>query len=158
MPKLLQETGRITEAAVAKAKDGGPLPVQLISPGWGSSGYYSAEVLEAAVTADLFPAGTHMYADHPTAEEAKARPVRSIKDLMSVTATPGRIATDRITELDGATGDPAAAHERWVRQIPLRRYGAPAEFGRVAAFLLSPAASFVSGVMVPVDGGMTRAI
>ena len=71
---------------------------------------------------------------------------------------PGRIATDRITELDGATGDPAAAHERWVQQIPLRRYGAPAEFGRVAAFLLSPAASFVSGVMVPVDGGMTRAI
>ena len=38
------------------------------------------------------------------------------------------------------------------------RYGEPAEFGRVAAFLLSPAASFVSGTMVPVDGGMMRAL
>lgn len=94
MPKLLQETGRITEAAVAAAKDTGRIPVQLVSPGWGSSGYYSAEVLEAAVADELFPAGMHMYADHPTAEEAKARPVRSIKDLVSVSTAPARIATD----------------------------------------------------------------
>ncbi|CAM5710032.1 SDR family oxidoreductase [Streptomyces hirsutus] len=39
-------------------------------------------------------------------------------------------------------------------RIPLRRYGTPAEFGRAAAFLLSPAASYVTGVMVPVDGGV----
>ncbi|HWJ83467.1 MAG TPA: SDR family oxidoreductase [Nocardioides sp.] len=71
---------------------------------------------------------------------------------------PGRIATDRVAELDAATGDAAAAHERTAAQIPLRRYGAPAEFGRVAAFLLSPAASYVSGAMVPVDGGMLRAL
>ena len=45
-----------------------------------------------------------------------------------------------------------------VRTIPLGRYGEPAEFGRAAAFLLSPAASFVNGAMLPVDGGMTRAI
>ena len=34
----------------------------------------------------------------------------------------------------------------------------PEEFGRAAAFLLSPAASFVSGAMLPVDGGMLRAL
>ncbi|MGH1555238.1 SDR family oxidoreductase [Streptomyces sp. L7] len=39
-------------------------------------------------------------------------------------------------------------------RIPLRRYGTPDEFGRVAAFLLSPAASYLTGIMVPVDGGM----
>lgn len=71
---------------------------------------------------------------------------------------PGRVGTDRVAELDAATGDPERAREAAVRSIPLRRYGAPEEFGRVAAFLLSPASSFVSGSMLPVDGGMLRAL
>nr|MBA3524342.1 SDR family oxidoreductase [Geodermatophilaceae bacterium] len=41
---------------------------------------------------------------------------------------------------------------------PLRRYGEPAEFGRTAAFVLSPAASYLTGIVVPVDGGMLRAL
>jgi 3-oxoacyl-[acyl-carrier protein] reductase len=71
---------------------------------------------------------------------------------------PGRVGTERVAELDAATGDEEAAQEFWKERIPLRRYGAPAEFGRVAAFLLSPAASFVTGTMVPVDGGMSRSL
>jgi len=71
---------------------------------------------------------------------------------------PGRVETDRVIELDAASGDPEAARAAGVALIPLRRYGAPEEFGRVAAFVLSPAASFVSGVMLPVDGGMLRAL
>jgi len=66
---------------------------------------------------------------------------------------PGRIATDRMTQLDALSGDPEASHARNCASIPLGRYGTPEEFGRAAAFLLSPAASYVSGVMVPVDGG-----
>ena len=42
--------------------------------------------------------------------------------------------------------------------IPLRRYGQPDEFGRVAAFVLSPAASYLSGSMIPVDGGAFRSL
>jgi len=71
---------------------------------------------------------------------------------------PGRIATDRALELDQASGDADAARARLEAATPLRRYGDPAEFGRAAAFLLSPAASYVSGVMLPVDGGALRAI
>lgn len=71
---------------------------------------------------------------------------------------PGRVGTERVAELDAATGDAEAARAAAVRTIPLRRYGEPEEFGRVAAFVLSPAASFVSGAMLPVDGGMLRAL
>lgn len=71
---------------------------------------------------------------------------------------PGRIATDRVRELDALRGDPDQVRERQSAQIPLRRYGDPAELGRVAAFLLSPAASYVTGVMMPVDGGAIPAI
>lgn len=69
---------------------------------------------------------------------------------------PGRVATARTKHLDAAGGDEAAARAKSESMIPLRRYGDPAEFGRVAAFLLSPAASYLSGVMLPVDGGLLR--
>ena len=71
---------------------------------------------------------------------------------------PGRIATDRIIEIDERSGDPDAARTRSEAGIPLRRYGRPEEFGRVAAFALSPAASYLTGLMIPVDGGMLRSV
>jgi 3-oxoacyl-[acyl-carrier protein] reductase len=71
---------------------------------------------------------------------------------------PGRIRTERIVELDEASGDPEAARAAAVAAIPLGRLGEPSEFGRAAAFLLSPAASFVSGAMLPVDGGLLRSL
>jgi 3-oxoacyl-[acyl-carrier protein] reductase len=67
---------------------------------------------------------------------------------------PARIDTDRVRELDGLSADPEATRAANESRIPLRRYGAPEEFGRTAAFLLSPAASYLTGIMVPVDGGM----
>jgi 3-oxoacyl-[acyl-carrier protein] reductase len=71
---------------------------------------------------------------------------------------PGRIATDRIAEIEAASGDAAAARARAEAAIPLRRVGRPEEFGRVAAFALSPAASYLTGVMIPVDGGVLRTL
>lgn len=71
---------------------------------------------------------------------------------------PGRVATERVAELDAASGDAEAARAAAIATIPLGRYGEPEEFGRAAAFVLSPAASFVSGSMLPVDGGMLRAL
>jgi 3-oxoacyl-[acyl-carrier protein] reductase len=71
---------------------------------------------------------------------------------------PGRIATDRIIELDESSGDPEGARAKAEAGIPLRRYGRPEEFGRIGAFALSPAASYLTGVMIPVDGGMLRSV
>ncbi|WP_274556783.1 SDR family oxidoreductase [Streptomyces spiramyceticus] len=66
---------------------------------------------------------------------------------------PGRIDTDRVRQLDALSGDGDAARARSESRVPLRRYGRPEEFGRAAAFLMSPAASYVTGVMLPIDGG-----
>ncbi len=71
---------------------------------------------------------------------------------------PGRIATERVRELDASTGEDEAARSAAEKTVPLGRYGERAEFGRAAAFLLSPAASFLPGVMLPVDGAMLRAL
>ena len=84
------------------------------------------------------------------AEEVGPRGVR-VNGLM-----PGSIDTERIREVDAASGDPVAARRTAEAATPLRRYGEPAEFGRTAAFLLSPAASYITGAVVPVDGGAQR--
>jgi 3-oxoacyl-[acyl-carrier protein] reductase len=71
---------------------------------------------------------------------------------------PGSILTDRIKEIHQASGDPERAKSTAEKSIPLRRLGDPDEFGRVAAFLLSPAASYVSGIAMSVDGGALPSI
>jgi 3-oxoacyl-[acyl-carrier protein] reductase len=71
---------------------------------------------------------------------------------------PVRVATDRVREVDALSGDPDEVRARLSQNIPLRRYGEPEEFGQAAAFLLSPAASYITGAMIPVDGGAIRSI
>jgi len=79
------------------------------------------------------------------------------------TLVPGRIATDRLTYLDSVNAQKAGIaveeqRKRALSTIPLGRYGAPEDFGRVGAFLLSDAASYITGTAVPVDGGLIKTI
>jgi 3-oxoacyl-[acyl-carrier protein] reductase len=63
-----------------------------------------------------------------------------------------------VAELDASTGDAEGARAKALAGIPLGRYGRPEEFAAAAVFLLSPVSGFVSGVMLPVDGGMLRSL
>lgn len=67
----------------------GTAPVKLIAPGWGSSGYYPAEVLERDGPT-LFRAGTKMYWDHPTVSEEMERPEGSLRNLAAVLISDAR--------------------------------------------------------------------
>ena len=76
---------------------------------------------------------------------------------------PGRLDTDRVRELDEINGkkqgiSAADAKAKSIGSIPLGRYGDPTEFGRVGAFLLSNAASYLTGATVQVDGGLIRSV
>jgi 3-oxoacyl-[acyl-carrier protein] reductase len=93
-----------------------------------------------------------------------------IKSLVSEIApiringvAPGRFDTERVRSLDEAraaeTGSSVEAIQAETRaRIPLGRYGDPDELGRVVAFLMSPAASYLDGVILSVDGGMIRSL
>lgn len=83
MPQPLSERGRLLEATGTDATST-RRRIQIITPGWGSSGYYSADVLERAASNKVIPAGTHMYFDHASDSERSDRPERSVRDIAAV--------------------------------------------------------------------------
>lgn len=90
---MMSEAGDLAPEFVALVEKAvrrdGTIPIKVIAPGWGSSGYYPAEVLQRdGPTA--FPAGLQMFWDHQTATEEAERPEGSLDDLAAVLTTPAR--------------------------------------------------------------------
>lgn len=90
MPQQLTESGRLLEATSTSDTGAVRRPIQIITPGWGSSGYYSAAVLEAAAADRIIPAGTHMYFNHASQTERADRPERDVRDIAAVLAEDAR--------------------------------------------------------------------
>lgn len=76
-PELIREAG----AGGTVTADGKTALITIATPGWGSSGYYSAEVLKAAATAGVFPKGTQQHIDHLSEAEARSNPAGSLATL-----------------------------------------------------------------------------
>ncbi|MFF2010359.1 SDR family oxidoreductase [Streptomyces sp. NPDC058195] len=129
---------RLARAAAAELGDGGVI-------GFVLSGSVYEPIGGLTISNGLRP-GLAGFAKS-LADELGPRGIRVVGVL------PARIDTDRVRELDALSGDAEAARAAGAALIPLRRYGTPEEFGRAAAFLLSPAASYLTGIMLPVDGG-----
>jgi 3-oxoacyl-[acyl-carrier protein] reductase len=76
---------------------------------------------------------------------------------------PGRIDTDRLKALDESNAKKAGVSVTEIQkqvhqQIPMGRYGTIEEFGKAGAFLLSPAASYITGASLQVDGGLLKTV
>jgi 3-oxoacyl-[acyl-carrier protein] reductase len=76
---------------------------------------------------------------------------------------PGRFDTDRVRSMDESRAERTGRSADEIRRaaaesIPLKRYGEPEELARVAAFLLSDAASYLSGAAIQVDGASVTAV
>ncbi|MBG0854290.1 SDR family oxidoreductase [Streptomyces spinoverrucosus] len=132
---------RLSRAAAAELGEGGVIGFVL------SSSVY--EPIPGLATSNALRPALAGYAKG-LADELGPRGIRVVG------LVPAHIETDRARELYGPSRDPDSAFERAAAGIPLRRFGTPDEFGRSAAFLLSPAASYLTGAMLQIDGGVRK--
>jgi len=95
---------------------------------------------------------------------AKTLATETARDGITVnTLLPGAITTDRTVQLGRAMAERQKisveeAAQRSAQTIPVGRFGTPAEFGAVAAFLASPLAAYVTGSLIRIDGGSLRSV
>lgn len=102
-------TGELVPLVEKAVKQDGTAKIKIIQAGQGSSGYYPADVLKR--DASVFAEGTHIYLDHPTADEEKTRPERSIKDLA------GSLTGPAVWEESGSAGPGLYAPVKFIDSV-----------------------------------------
>lgn len=160
---VLAETDVVPLVEAHVRKDG-TVPIRIISPGWGSKGYYSEETLREADKNRTFPRGLKMFWDHPTSSEANERPERSLRDLAAVfdsdakynpngPAGPGLYTNARVFEAYRPAIDELGAHiGPSIRAVGTARWGeAEGKAGPIIERILS--AQSVDFVTSPGRGG-----
>jgi hypothetical protein len=158
---------------VGKADSSGlAIDVHIISPGWGSSGYYSDTVLTEACKKRVYPEGMHMHWDHPTRQQEEDQPARTLKDFVGVLTEdghydpngwdgPGVYAkakifpewVDKIKAMDGHIG---ISH--YVSGTAEAGEAPDGKKGRIIKELIADALNTVDFVTVPGAGGHYRTL
>ncbi len=161
---LLEATESEFESALGRHLLAGHLLVRRLLPGMAAEGYGRViNVISTSVREPIPNLGVSNTTRGAVASWAKTLSRELPPGVTINNVLPGFTDTDRLTSL--AEGRAARAgttaadiQAGWRAQIPEGRLGRPEELGAVIAFLASPAASYVRGVSLPVDGGRLRSI
>jgi NAD(P)-dependent dehydrogenase (short-subunit alcohol dehydrogenase family) len=156
-------SARLVELVLPKMAEGGCVVLTASS----SAYLVSSPEIDAAINAltsddssSLMPFATTPEMAYPISKRAVIRLVGRMAEAFGarnariVSISPGLIDTAAARK----EADASPQMEMMKQKTPLRRFGLPEEIASVAAFLCSPAASFVSGRDIPVDGGMLVAL
>jgi 3-oxoacyl-[acyl-carrier protein] reductase len=123
-----------------------------VIPGMQQNGY--GRIIN--ITGSSEPRGLNVAASAKAAVHAWAKGLSREVAKFGITVNslqPGRILTEQILRMHPTPQDRA---DFAAREIPIGRFGDPEEFANVAVFLASPRASYVTGTVVPIDGGMSK--
>lgn len=141
------------------------LVAQQVIPGMRSSGYGRIiNVISTSVKQPLPNLGVSNTIRGAVANWAKTMANELGPDQITVNnVLPGATATGRLSSIIAGKAEKTGQDEETVRQsmsdaVPLKRFGLPSELANAIAFLASPAAAYISGINLPVDGGRTSCL
>ncbi|HUR62647.1 MAG TPA: SDR family oxidoreductase [Candidatus Thermoplasmatota archaeon] len=140
------------------------LLAQLTVPGMREAGYGRiVNVLSSSVREPIVGLGVSNTIRAAMASWAKTLSKELPPGITVNSILPGYIDTERLSQLSTEMGlrsgkGAGAVRDTWVNATPEGRLGKPGELGDAIAFLCSPAAAFIRGVVLPVDGGRLNAI